>query len=228
MPPVNVTSKYAKGINSLAELEGSQPMQAMPLDEAITTPFNTDAHFVTYRVPGATQIPRINKPALSSIREQGLDVVVDHIVLDYDNPGHGEWTKESLASFFKDFEQRCDELMGKWRVVYTTLHGARIIFELSEPIPADVAEPKIAGLIARFRAKGIEVDKLSDWTRLFRLPDVNRDGEQQGEAWWYLCAEQEQTVAADEIPSLGEVAEATEHVPLDVTMPDPDEAKELL
>ncbi len=223
-------SKFAGGINGLTEMSepGIEPMAPASLVDALTGTYNTDAHFVTYSVPGAAVIPRMNKPALRSVRDAGMDIVCQYIVLDYDNPAHGGWTPDTLREFMAHFELKCDDLMAQWRAFYTTRGGARIVYELSEPLPCDEAELRIAGLIARYHARTILVDNLKDWTRLFRLPNVNRDGEQQGDAWWYINVQQDNVVDVDALPSLGELGELSALKPLDASRPDSDEAKDSL
>lgn len=225
-------SKFPKGIKSLTELSepGIEPMSHAPLADALAASYNTDAHFVTYSVPGADTIPRINKTALRSIRDAGMDVVCQYIVIDYDNPNHGPWTPDTLREFMAHFELKCDDLMAQWRALYTTKHGARIIYELSEALPCDEAELRISGLIARYRARAIALaeTECKDWTRLFRLPNVNRDGEQQSDAWWYISVQQDSVVNVDDMPSLGELGELAASVPLLADRPDADEAKDSL
>jgi hypothetical protein len=51
-----------------------------------------------------------------------------------------------------------------------------------KPMAADDAEPRIRGLVSVLRAEGLLADEdVSDWTRLFRLPCVIRDGKKTSE-----------------------------------------------
>ena len=184
--------------------EGVAGCICAPLTEALNTPHQTDAHLILYRVPGEEMWPRINKPALPHVRAAGGEVEVGFIVLDYDNPDHGGWTDASLASFFEYVEQLADDgwpFACLWSAIYTTRGGARFVFTCDEPLDPLVYERKVAWIIKEFGKVGIEIDAgCWDWTRLFRLPDVKRDGEQQGEQDWFVLMEQDETLPVDDIP----------------------------
>jgi len=227
--------RYSSGINQISDLnkEDTSYMRRFDsLSDLLLTRFETDAHFVIYRVSGADNIPRINKSALRGIRDAGMDVLVHSLVIDYDNSSasgeHAGWTPESLQEFSRAFEDKCDDLMSRWSAFYTTRGGVRILYKLSEPIPCDDAELLIRGLITRYRTLGIKVDNLIDWTRLFRAPDVRRDGVQQGDQWWFICAQQENTLNPDEVPKVGSLASMTDIIPFDSERPSEDDACNLL
>ena len=172
-------TKYVRGANNITD--PADPIAELPIEEALFTAWDTDAHFVPYKVvgPDIDKYPRCNKTVLGQVREQGADIVMTALVLDYDNEDHAEWTRESLEEFI-DKLTLLDEvfpLLWQFGYFYTTKHGARFVYILDEPCPVDKAEGHLRWLIAEFRRHGVEVDEAcKDWTRLYRLPYVRREG----------------------------------------------------
>ena len=163
-------SKFIKGRNHPSEQ--TELLEVLPLRVALEREWPTDAHCVTYTLPEpATAQPRLNKPCLAHLPAETLPEVTA-LFLDFDLPEHGAWTGEALAAFA---EKLGDE---KLFAVYTTAHGARLVYGLSSPVSPDRAERLIAGLIEHWGLRGLALDRAcSDWTRLFRLPKVLRDGQ---------------------------------------------------
>lgn len=173
-------NKFLQGANNLTER--CTALHWMGLREGFGAGWQTDAHFVCYHVVGAGQIafPRLNKPVLPKMRHMGADIVQHIFAFDYDNPEHQPWTPELYGLFWQKLKEATDrwEIAGRWSLLYTTKAGARLVYVLSEPIPVDVAEAKHRWMVHQFGNVGLHLDKLSDWTRLFRLPLVTRDGRQ--------------------------------------------------
>lgn len=176
-------SKLMKGIAAMGD--DAEPMVCASFEEVFSNQWTTDAHFVCYapsfgieHVEGG--FPRCKKSALSSIRAQGVDLVSTIFAIDYDNPGHRDWSSgESFDEFLvrlHDAEERCPAA-ARFNLLYQTRHGARLVYILAAPLPVDRAEKHHRGLVSQLIAAGIGVDaKCSDWTRCFRAPFVLRDG----------------------------------------------------
>lgn len=86
----------------------------------------------------------------------------------------------------------------KWSYLYTTRAGVRIFYTLTEPLSPEDWELCTRRLIAEFKAQNFDVDPAcKDWTRIFRLPDVMRDGQQQGtQPTFVLCEEPDRRLDA--------------------------------
>jgi hypothetical protein len=189
------------GINSLGDAAPTYLL--VPFDEALDREWTSDVHFASYTViePGADApteepYPRINKPALTSVREAGAEVVLGMLTLDMDlqdqDGVEGDekptWTSDDLESFIAAVGH-LDEFLAERRIgaphTYTTNHGARFIHKLSKPVTAEVAEDLLRGLHKVYGEFGFKLDPLSDWTRLMRAPNVLRDGLQTGTQRWF-------------------------------------------
>jgi hypothetical protein len=145
--------------------------EVLELRDALTRVYSTDAHLVTYVVPGATRQPRINKPGLpyfDGFPKTGV------FFCDLDNPAHGEWTPELYEAALARY--RSIEIL-QTAGIYHTAHGARVVQPIVRPVPVEQAEPFIARWLSELRQAGLDPDNsCKDWTRLFRLPNVLRDG----------------------------------------------------
>jgi hypothetical protein len=144
--------------------------------------YATDAHFVAYVVslngePLARQ-PRVNKPGLSWLLEQGYEVRLHALVADVDNPDHGPWTPDLLEE--ADAQHRTLAILRTAGYYYTSA-GRRIVQPLAEPVAVDVGEQILERWLGALETAGVPVDRnCRDWTRLFRLPSVAReDGKHQ-------------------------------------------------
>ena len=161
------------------------------LEQMLSTQWETDAHFTCYYVEGLPQWPRINKTVLPSLIKEGDKVLTQTLALDYDLPNHAEWDSNSLDAFAKQIDSLDDKhrfSLGSWSALYTTLHGSRILYSLSSPIPVQEAEERLCWLIHEFSKVGIEVDaRCKDWTRLFRCPRVLRNGKRTEDYEFFLC-----------------------------------------
>ena len=157
--------------------------EAVDIATAFDTSWDTDAHFTQYwlhdeRLAEPVAV-RWNRPSLPKVRQLGGDLLAQVIGIDLDNEGHEPWTEErwqdflgvltahQLAGWSRPLEASC---------FYTTRNGMRFVYLLDQPVKVDEL-PKLAmGLVQEFRQHGLMADELKDWTRLFRLPKVNRDG----------------------------------------------------
>lgn len=147
----------------------------VPLEEVFTRAYDDDRHFAAYSLPGS---PRLDSAAPAEI-EGGVPMVL--AVFDVDGPGHtrsAEWDKEQclrLSALTEDYP----DFYGYW-----TKGGYRLVWQLEEPFIIDSKEASkqwkehYIAWQAELATYGIETDPgCKDWTRLYRLPDVIRDGE---------------------------------------------------
>lgn len=187
-----MADKFTPGIDNLdsAVMADALPLEPLPLSQALERTWGTDAHFVGYyATPDQGILPRCNKPVLSHIRKAACDLVTEVMVFDYDNEGHAPWTGPGDTG---PFYERLMEAMDRqpafrdWRHIYFTKHGARLIYVLNRPVPVDDYEEYHRWCVNEWHKLGFkEIDELNDWTRLYRLPKVNRDGDSTGEAAYF-------------------------------------------
>lgn len=195
-PPIAVApSRYEPGIDSLSD--PARLLNVVPFWDAFERYWETDAHFVCYQalgcghytVEGLDTWPRLNKPVYRDVVDAGVEIETTMFVLDLDTPDHVEWT-DSLWDQWRTRWLRAQEkhkLARRWTCWYSTAKGVRIVYVLREPLPAPRAEALHKTLVRKARKwdTGMEVDRLSDWTRLFRLPKVVREwGGSEDKATW--------------------------------------------
>jgi len=184
--------KLIKGCSTLAGDDNLNYFQnncqeVYGLETMLGLQFRTDAHFTSYNIIGFEKWPRLNKPILPEIRQEGYDVVLAYFTFDWDNADHAEWDDVSLARFGNLLATSVDPIISSWSAVYTTKHGARIIYKLSKPVPADDGEHHLAWMFHHFKENGFDLidDSCKDWTRCMRCPQVTRDGVQTwGQAYY--------------------------------------------
>ncbi len=187
LPDIFLGGRYDLGATSLdlptdPKLIPPQ-MQPHPFLQALQTHHLYDAHFVTYHLlpPNSNEpdpMPRLTKPILGHVLQAGARIVTHSLVVDWDTPGHRPFTPETREAMWSQLLTLAAEwpLAGAWTVLYTTRAGFRLIYVLQISIDVQESEDYQRGLIAEFRARGIMVDELGDWTRLYRAPFVQRDG----------------------------------------------------
>lgn len=169
-----------KGAKSLTD-DDVPHLEIASFEQAFGQKWSTDAHFVTYSPAGVkpgTKFPRCNKVVLPQIRREGYDLERHTFAFDWDTPDHRPWGETMTQPEFMDlFVKACERfsLAANYACLYFTRAGARIVYILDEPMPVDTSEAKLRWMIYRFRAVGLDVDELVDWTRLYRLPMVLRD-----------------------------------------------------
>ena len=152
----------------------AQAARLMPLDEALATDFATDAH-----VQLITAEHRLSKEACE-VLEGGAPMVA--FALDVDTPRH----VPADEAWWGELVQRAEVLaeLAPGPTVYRTRGGARLVWELAEPVAIRSHAERLAwrdrylrSALAVYRACGIEADPAcADFTRLYRLPHATRDG----------------------------------------------------
>ena len=165
-------NKFAPGIDGSGR-EVELAYEVLDLADALTRAYRTDAHMVTYVVPGATRQARINKSGLAAAP---VMPVVEVFFCDVDNDGHVDWTPESMA---RAVAQEAELAVLQTAGVYFTAHGRRIVQPIAEPIPVDRVERHLQRWLLQLETAGLAVDwQCKDWTRHFRLPHVRRKREE--------------------------------------------------
>lgn len=214
-----VPTKRQKGAATLGDKVS--PMSVRPFREAFGEKWTTDAHFSCYEVRQGSQRlpqwPRLKKVVLDQIEEKGGSVALTMLVIDYDSKdnvagetltkkadaeGKVPWDEELIEEFWPRVDRAIDEHgLPMPNVIYTTTNGARFVYVLSEPIDVRIAEDYHRGLVHAFGKAGLIADPTcSDWTRLFRLPFVTRDGKKTWESPFSRMMEQFETfIGKDDI-----------------------------
>lgn len=159
--------------------------------EAMERTWTTDAHFTCGVIHNAGEPlrgqPRLMKSngALERARATlgvGCDVWFDTLVVDSDFPNKKEvkptrevveqWTRAELAKIPDDIRGGLG-----W---YVTKGGYRLIWRLPVRVRSEQWEEWLQALFDLLTTHGLTPDRaVCDWTRGFRLPKVNRDGEVQ-------------------------------------------------
>lgn len=144
------------------------------LSAALTTTYPDDRHFAAYSLP---DVPR----RLAGERALELGPAMVLFVLDVEPEGHAEVTPEWFAAESERLNRLLTDHPGGY--VYTTRGGYRVVYRIS-PFSLKTVTDK-EQWSARYSAwlehvaqtYGIQGDpRCKDWTRLYRLPRVVRDG----------------------------------------------------
>lgn len=166
-------NKFVRGWPAKPGKEPPPPaVLAVPLEEALTRSYDTDAHLVCFVARDRERYHRVRKPHVAQ-----YDAPLDFHVLmaDVDNPRHRRWTCDA------EVHAQHTELLGidvlahaGW---YFTNGGYRIVQPVAAPQGPDEHERHLARWYRELAEVGIEADPhCLDWARLFRAPNVRRDG----------------------------------------------------
>ena len=230
-PPylVVLPSKFVPGV-SAETLNTAETCYHLPLREALERQYATDAHLVMYTSPHRELLTRMSKPGLPSIRERfGPDCLkITTLFVDFDNPGHAEWTPEFKADFLSKLQALPAKIRQACGILYSTRAGARLGFILERAIELEQSEPMLRGLVYELGQAGMIVDPLCDWTRVFRMPFVKRDGEWSQEHMPFgLVIRDTARLALDAIEPIGKESRlgVGPALPLQVEQPTPEQAK---
>ena len=239
LPPVGVLpTKMHRGILS-PEDDEAENMAVVSFEDAFSTQWETDAHFVCYSpLPEMYEVsegfPRIRKAALQKIRDRGGDIRSRFFAVDYDNPGHRPWEPGQFDKFLDCLVAASDTFpeAARFNLLYQTRNGARLVWLLEKDLPVDIAEKHHRGLVSKLIAAGVDIAdkfKCSDWTRCFRLPFVIRDGKKTWEETVETVWQPEHRLDATTLPAIeGNDREGQEYGDVEYTdSPKPDDAEAL-
>jgi hypothetical protein len=178
LPVCVFPTKYGSGMNTLKD--AGHVGVCGTLEESLYTPYESDAHFVCYHITGFPVWPRINKPCLPELRAIGHDIRLRYMAFDYDTENHEPWTgEEQRTAFLERIQIAADSLpmIMRWTYLYFSLKGARLVYVLDRDVKAEDYEKHHRWMIVQFASAGLPLDTgCTDWTRVFRLPYVRRDG----------------------------------------------------
>lgn len=152
------------------------------LGAALTRQWSTDAHAVAYSAT-VDDRPSRRRLASAAVDRDGVSVAMTLAIIDADAPEHTA-TPEWRADFARKL--LAVEAKAPGAFAYHTRGGARLVWRLARPFEI-ASRDDAAAWSSAYRALcdwlagfGIEADRAcADWTRLFRLPDVVRDGARQ-------------------------------------------------
>lgn len=161
-----------------ADLPHLEIVPAVPLLDALSGIYGTDAHFWPGYVDGPDgpemHLPRLNKGARTAIEAAGERILFGVIVLDVDAPGHAatstEWLDGQMA--------KVEALGPAWTSTmgcYVTRGGYRLLWRLPEPVGIESYLAHLESARLHLAAHGITADEFLDWGRCYRLPFVIRD-----------------------------------------------------
>lgn len=193
--------------------------QLISLPDILEEQFDTDAHLTTYRVQygdGEERLhhDRVSKNSLGAIRGQNGEVWVTMVFIDIDlcdlvkgSKGKVSWQSLEGAKADALWDKLVTNVPGlpPAAAIYRTTNGARIVHPLLEDVPAGAKAEAIINAVHRLYLKaGILVDRAcKDWTRMYRAPQVNREGVNTWEQDWfrlqYHDAPEECFLMADEL-----------------------------
>lgn len=158
------------------------PMQAFGAEH------QTDAHCVSYDLVNAAgavlpQAPRINKEALPALAALGIRPLFSALLIDLDDKVGKDSSADRSArpewrEAFGEAVTHLPAWLQPYLIRYDTRGGARLLV-VTEALELDAYERARDGLYALCVNAGMEVDRLTDWNRLMRLPNVMRDGKRQ-------------------------------------------------
>lgn len=240
---VGTGSRYSPSPRTLSE--PCARYDVLSLYDALTTRWAEDQHFTCYQlvlhqdgqaVP-YPYWPRLNNGLLSDIRlaKPPSDVQNTILALDYDLPAKREWAEGEPDQFFEylaTFRDQAWNVPATWTAAYSTQHGVRLIYVLTKPLKPEKVPGKVAGLIRDFvNVTGLVFDKAcKDWTRLFRLPQVIRDGVPTWEQPYYRCYWQPLTLDPDTIAEAEPDRRFDPHAAglVDLDVPTPEECRATL
>lgn len=169
--------------------------ESFTLSGALQESWNFDAHALTYYVQPPGQGDPVffrlknNSPAMNDLLASGFEILTNLIFLDYDNPGHEPWESQAEAAVwlqhFEELFAEAPEFLPY--CVYTTKHGARMVYRLASPCDVRDIGRYIASIMQDYQGQGIELDETCvQWHRIYRLPNVDRDGDRTGETPTFL------------------------------------------
>lgn len=188
IPALHEVTGVVEGLTKKGQ-PARQQAAVIPVDEALESEFDTDAHAACYFIadPEMEMGFRLTKTALPQLQALGVKVMCSTIFLDLDLCHLlGKKGKVSWASLSEDEQNDCWELLTRKvpgmpppACVHSTKNGAHFVHLLAIDVPAGAPYEAVLRRVHRmYNEAGLPVDPACmDWTRLYRLPRVIRDGE---------------------------------------------------
>lgn len=210
--------------------------ESTPLSDALEREWSEDSHLITYRVDADATgdeyaFVRVSKrsPFVQQLEQAGGRIRVTALVFDHDLPDKAEWSADSLEEFVQGLQEAVGTSIPEPTAWYTTLHGSRFVYVLTEEVSQLDAEALMRGVIAQFGGAGIELDdNCTDWTRLFRLPRTVRADSGEAYEGTRLSGGPLLDPSTIERVEAGPGSTFADVDPYQGEMPNPDEARELL
>lgn len=175
--------KKVKGIDSLTELDQRPKLRARRLSVCLQRTWPSYAHFSLYTIRGdggdvEENWPRINKPALGDLRDNGFTVEIRVIACEYDNDNHEPLDLAGYEDLVSRIRSVKNPNTPQPTLIYKTRAGARLVFVLALAITPEQAEPLHLQIVKAYHNEGIPLTGDTwEWNRLHALPFVQRDGE---------------------------------------------------
>lgn len=237
--------KYMKALAFAEDIPKVEALKRMSMEEALSTAWDTDAHFVAYQVEGAEEYPRLTKQALGWLSVQGIKVATKYLVMELDIEPHTTWAaigrdqQQVLLEMIVTAAEKV-EVLADWRWFYFSAGGCRIIYELPEAIDVEKAESHTRWLLNTWTDAGFDGKtcqwkadpNTADWTRLWRLPRVVRDGVHTGKQSYFELLDVEKVANPDLLgvadKALTAMRARQAAITSDCRMPEPEEVDAIL
>ena len=169
-------TKFNKGATTLTECMSLKQGMFLDIDEALSKRYTSDAHFVPYYLGKRDTKERVaNSRINKKFGHPKFEVFVTGQCFDVDMPRHEPLEMKWAFSII-------DQVFTKTKatLLYLTKNGIRFIQPYEEPITWWTHEKIMKRDLLKLIDSGIKCDWLFDYTRYFRLPNVQRDGKTQG------------------------------------------------
>lgn len=173
----------AKSIQELLDPLGGPKYfcdEHLPLSEALSKTWTEDAHLIQYVLHSSDEeyvFARVSKHSAlaAQLAREGGEIRVNLICLDHDLPDHRAWSDPTEPL---DWLASIPEGAPSPTVWYSTVHGSRLVYVLTDPVSHLRAEEISTWLFQQWtKALGSDLEGARaclDWTRLFRLPGATR------------------------------------------------------
>lgn len=210
----------------------------LSIDQALATRWDSDALLQQVVIAGIPGQPRLSKKSVPLCQQSGIELWCGTFVYDLDlnqqpfaeSPDKQPWTAETLAEFGRRVHLLCERGPHP-RHVYTTPHGARLIYVPDEAVPVERFERAWRSLGERIAAtSGLVSDPAcSDWSRMFRLPRIpsKEGGYTDEKAWFRILSWQDKGIIDWQALPEPTIARAL-FAPVPDEMPDPDHCERLV
>lgn len=152
------------------------------LVDALRQEYDTDAHFVPYRLIGDDGVeypdcPRLKVESIAHLADYGLRAVLDVIPIDIDHADTHSKKTPAPPQEWRDAMWSLATSVCPTSCVYETRGGLRIVAALPRQMEPAEYQQYAQAFRAFLRTKGLGVDEISAWNQCYRLFDVVRNGD---------------------------------------------------